>query len=415
MQLLLGLVLVVSITLLASSRKWWAYRRYPLLAALTAGGWITVLLGMFLGPQSLRVLGESDSRLLTPLIFFGLGWAGMMVGLQADLKLRRFIPAEAISLAFFDLILTTLTVGALSALVFIFAYGMPMSAGLFMLSITIAVLLLGCTAEIRSLRLIRKDITHDELKLLQISSGLSSIAMVVLFGISLKSLSLISKAEAENFLFATFAYNLFLMLIVILAAAMLGRWLMVMIGRKEPEFLVLLFGLVALCSGTAVALGYSPLFACMLCGVLLANFSHKKLVRLKRFVLEAERPIALGLLFLAGMWAYPFLSKADIVLVLVLLVAKLLSKLIFPKMLPSRILPEVLGREAKRAGYFRQSPLALILCLDFLFSYGDGPGSEKVMGIIAPDSLLFVLILTGVSSHLILQFYRRFEGKSSGT
>jgi len=412
MQLLLGLFVVVSITLLAASRKWWAYRRYPLLAALTAGGWITVLLGMFLGPHSLRVLGERDIALLTPLIFFGLGWAGMMIGLQADFKLRRFVPQEAISLAFSDLVITILTVGVVSLFVFIYIYSVPLSAVVLIFSVLVAVLLLGCTAEIRSLRLLRRDITYQELKLLQISSGLSSIAMVVLFGLLLKSLGLLSQIQSGEFRYASFLYGLVLILVVVAVVAMLGRWLMVMIGRKEPEFLVVLFGLVALCSGAAVALNYSPLFVSMLCGVVLANFSHKDLVRLKRFVLEAERPIALGLLFLAGMWAYPFLSKAEVILVLALLFAKLFSKLILPKMLPARGVPEALGREAKRAGYFRQSPLALILCLDFLFTYNSGAGFGDVTGLITPEKLLFVLILTGVASHLILQFYGRFERRS---
>lgn len=404
MRLLLGLLVLVLLTLASTSRRWWAYRRYPLLSILTAGGWLTVFLGILLGDHFLEVVSSKDVALITPLVFFALGWVGMMIGLQVDFRSYALVPKQVLHLVLYDLLFTipVLSVACLAG--FSLLAGTSINEETVFTSLLFAIIFLGWTAEVRSLRIVGRRIRGDQLRLIQASSGLASVCAVLLFGIVLKLLSY-QEGMPSNEAFSFGPGLLMGSILVLVITAVVGitsNWLLAVVGRKEPEFLVLFFGLVALSAGGAIALGYSPLFVSALAGIAITNISGPGIGKFKRFIIEAERPIATALLLVAGMWASPSLTPLEIALIGILLIGKLLSKLGLPKGMMSKELILRTGEDAGRLGYFRQSPLALILSVELYFL-----AETKIIELpsfLAADRLIGVLIITGIVSHFFAYF-----------
>jgi len=337
-----------------------------------------------------------------------LGWAGMMIGLQADLKLKRYIPNQTYRVVFSDLILTILIVSTLTGLLFLYLLGAGFTWSAVMLAVLLSVMLLGWTGESRSFRIMSRSMKVDKLKLMQASSGLVSLVTILLYGILVKVSASNGTWLSSNELIIRTVSSVLLIATLVVAIALLGKWLMRIIGRREPEFLVLFFGLVSLSVGGAVALGFSPLFVSMLCGAMIANIGGKDLSRFRRFILEAERPIALGLLLVAGMWASPHIGIAGLLLIATLLLAKFLCKIVLPVRLPMLAAGAGFESTKDRIGYFRQSPLALILGVELLFLTHVGVLSQFSLSSV--ERLIGILIATGVLSHflsfLIIQMNR---------
>ncbi len=390
MRILIGLIIVVTLALVVSGRQWWSLRRTPIGAALTTGGWLAVAIGLLLGPHVSGVVQRDQLLTLQPLVLFCLGWVGLMVGLQAHRRLPQMLPGSTSRLALLDagvsvVVFSAMALGVIWLLSDEFNwqwYEQLMVAPL------LGACAIGWAPEVRSLRQVGTADTPLR-GLLRGASGVGSILAAVCYGLVFAGAQL--DHGADNVVVLLLIGGV-MSVAIALVLGLMTWWLMRIAGRSDAEFLVVLLGTVTLMAGGAAVLGYSPLFVSLLGGAVLANMPGEVLTRFRRVIIDAEQPIAMVLMLVAGILADPMIGQTGAVLVVVLVVARMVFKrLITHRQVNAHAGPVQLNSPLRRAP-MRQSPLAIALAAGYVMLM---PPTDAVRYVDA-GQLMMVVILVGL-------------------
>lgn len=402
MQILIALTILVTLALLGSSKRFYAWRRSRLGAALTTGGWMFVLLGVIVGEHGVGLASPKDLLAVQPLIHFCLGWVGLMIGLQADRRLPKALPAPIRWLTIADWLASLIVFTGLAAGV-LFAmggsgWGVGAVAGL------LGVVGVGWAADARSLRY--EGGSSEQLsQTIRAVSGLGAILAVVAYGLMIKSFEIDGEGAVVGWSANNALFGSAVSIGIGLGMGMIGKWLTGLAGKGVSEFLVVLLGLTALLSGAAATMGYSPVFVALWAGALICNLPGKSLDPMKRVIIEAEQPIAMILMLVAGVLLDPRIGAAGWLLVGLLVIARALTKGaigrwgVAPslKKTPSRAALSVLSR---------QSPLAIALATGFAISaYGRESSGTPLNG----GQVVMIVVAVG----LIVQVWALIRGPRS--
>ncbi|MGH7482877.1 MAG: cation:proton antiporter [Longimicrobiales bacterium] len=294
MNPLLGALLLLLIGLLGA-RLSFGQRRGPLGPRLIfVTGTHFLFLGFILGAEGLGLITRALIDGLFPFIALGLGWIGLLFGVQLDqAQLRRF-PAGFLR---FTLLQGALAFIAFAAVGFLLLAALDLDTTPRVLTVLLAAAT-ACVSTPAGIALIRHNylLAGKTSELLLFIASLDAIVGIV-------ALQLIYAAyhPAGPLLGASAiggAEWLFMALAIAVALAVMFLWL----SRPKPardDIVLFLLGLVVFGAGAALYLGLSPLFICGLAGALLANLSPLR--RRLYTVLEGwEKPIYVVLLILAG-------------------------------------------------------------------------------------------------------------------
>jgi len=387
--ILAGLAILVSLALLASSRRWWAMRRHPIGAVLTTGGWVAVLIGLLLGPGVVELIDRAHVVTLRPLILFCLGWVGVMVGLQLRLDLPRRLPARSLTLSAADFLLTMLIVPTLVLLVLRTTGGGAEAA---VIAGLIGVCSVGFSSEVRSLLGSERG-GQAAANLLRAAAGLTALLAVTAYGLIFMT---IQHGPVVRLSAGALGLGLGVSLLIAAAAGLLGFWLIRVAGRSESQFLVVLLGLLSFAAGAAALVGFSPLFVGMLVGMILANLPGNQLNRFKRVIVDAEQPVAMALMLTAGVVASPYLDGAlPWLLIAVMVGGRFLVKLAVARWwLVKR--SGLRSRSPLALGPIRQAPLAIALATGYAVS-GHEPATDAVL---PGEQLVMIVILVGLATDI---------------
>ncbi len=201
-------------------------------------------------------------------------------------------------------------------------------------------------------------------------SGLGSIAAVAAFGL-MSAADVLDADRSWLDALRHVAGGLLALIGIGVTTGAMGMWLMRLAGRGQAEFIVVLVGLVSLVAGAAATMGYSPLFAALVSGAVMVNLPHRELEKLKRVILEAEQPIAMALMLVAGMLADPVMGLPGLFVVMGLVLVRVFLKLAL--MRPSlRRSIDVNAQSPELAGLMRQNPLAIALAVAYTAAADDG-------------------------------------------
>ncbi len=320
-----ALALLSILALAATSKSFYRFQRNRLVARYMSGGWLAVLVGFLLGPWGINVLSDEMLFEVRPALMFGLGWIGAIIGLQARQSLIRAVPPAVGRWVIYDTLLTIALVGAIAVGVLSqvmvqtsFAWWIA-PVGLF---ITAGI---GWAAETRSLGEAREPEVMHLSVLIQAGAGLAAIVAVLIHGLLM---ILPARAAGGDLVFSWSTGGLRLLASTMLAAAVgfVGRYLLQQAGRERRERLVVNIAIIAIISGIASELGVSPLFAAMLCGIVITNLGGPKLREFDRFVLRSEQPVAILFALLAGVLIDPRLGVWGWVLIAALTLVRLTVK-----------------------------------------------------------------------------------------
>lgn len=398
MRLLLGLAVLVALALIAAHRRWWAWRRAPLGAALTTGGYLTMAIGLLLGPHAIGLIDAADVSALRPLILFCLGWVGLMVGLQLRRDLPSLLPARTLPLAGLDALLSILGVGGAAFCAMAFN---PFTAGLRVAEVGVIAGVLGAcaigwSAELRSL--VGSEQHRGAAGRVRAVAGLTSAVAIAAYGVVFM---LIEHGATFGISLLPLGVGLIVSLLTAGIVGLLGAWLMPLARKSESSFLVVLLGLVAFAAGAAATLGYSPLLVAMLAGALVVNLPGSALTRLRRVVVDAEQPVAMALMLTAGVIADPRLGAGLWLAIGVILAARLLAK--WPLGLATtRDADQPASSGPLPFAAMRQAPLAVALAVGYAIS-GHARVTETV---IDGGKLVMLVILIGLGSDIVPQLLR---------
>jgi len=330
LEAFVAIALLAALALLATSARFRRLRRSRAMTMLISGGWLAVGIGVALGPSGVGLVEADDLLRLTPVLMIGLGWIGMMMGLQLRRAVLGSLPGSLWRLVGLDFLVTLVAVGASAwiglGLWLEHAGGRP--GGVWRLSGVI--LLVACTIgwamETRSLRT-RDSLQNTRLATFVRAGGaLGGAVGVALFGVGSKVVIRDPETLEQTISFITAGQRALMALLSGALVALLGRYALHVAGRSRSEALVVFLGVVTLLAGVASALDFSPLFAAMLGGAILANISGSELERFERFILQAEHVVAALFALLAGVLIDPAIGVGGAALALALVASRFLLK-----------------------------------------------------------------------------------------
>jgi hypothetical protein len=274
LKVTIGVALLLIIALIGYRQTFTRVRLYAGARLIFLTGTEFILIGVALGDELIGLLDEATVRSLTPLFSLGLGAAGLIFGIQLDVrKIVRFPPRY--------LLLAAVVLAATAA----------------------------CTAQ-TSLALIDREFELREARVMGLLRYISSLdAAVGLAALGL-AFCLMHTQPVMGFSAGLGAQWFFLSLCL---GTLLGflLHLLTQLRCSEEELLIFVVGMVLFSSGIALYLNLSPLFINAVMGLLIANLRGSK-DRIFSLLVRLEKPFYIVFLILAGAiwqpgsaWALP--------------------------------------------------------------------------------------------------------------
>lgn len=385
-------LLVGGIALLLTSRRFAGVRRRPAIAALISGGWLAIFTGFLLGPHVFDVVRGNTLLEVRPLLLIGLGWIGLIIGLEAHRDVLRRVPPSLWRWVAVDSLISLVTMAMLASLILIWLLPDPTSSAqwIYLPAVMVGVCAMGWSPETRSIRIAASPQARQIGLFIQAAAGLTAVYAVLVFGL----LSTVASRDpaGEPVLQPGRAVALLLITILVgLIAGFGGRWLLRQAGRDRPALLVVLLGMIAMIAGAASELGVSPLLGAMLAGIVLVNSSRTRLVNFEHLTHKAEQPMAMLFYLLAGILLNPFVGVWGLVMIAMLILFRMIVK---PLIMRGRF-PGWKQRAARNAALhrapIRQAPLAIAIAVALVI---DEPSAfhRQLLAVIAISGLVCDLI-----------------------
>ncbi len=291
MNPILAVLLLVLIGLLGA-RLSFAEREVPLGPRIfIAIGGPFLFLGFLLGPHLGRVLSPALIGQLTPFLALGLGWIGLLFGLQLDrLHLRQF-PLRFLAMTWIQAAVAFGIIYLLGRLVTDAWFGQSYDAIVLVAAATACVSTPAAIALISNTYRARGPVT----RLLFYVGSLDAAVGIVVIGFTLAAYHAGAPGRGLSL-------NPVEWLAVTLLLGLFFGILFLSLTRVRPrpqELMLLLIGLVLFAAGLAFYLSLSPLLVCMIAGSVIANFSPMRR-RVYTALSQWEKPIYIMLLVLAG-------------------------------------------------------------------------------------------------------------------
>ncbi len=293
MRLLLTALALVLISLVGSRLAFRSRRASVAVRLFTSSGSHFVLAGFLLGPHAAGLVTRELIRELAPFVALGLGWIGLLFGLQFDRRvLRAFGRGEHVAAVGQAVIAWATLAGGLGAAA---ALAAPADPGL--LAAAAGAAAAGCAASPTGAAVVfgAARVRGPMSRLVSLGTSLDGAVGIVALAL-LYAVVHVPASPARVELGAA------RWLAVPLLTALLGGWLFLSLTREKPpadEIVLFLLGLALMLAGTSLAIGASPLFTAVLAGAFLANLSPLRR-RVTASVARWEKPVHVLFLTLAG-------------------------------------------------------------------------------------------------------------------
>jgi Kef-type K+ transport system membrane component KefB len=318
-----------------------------------------LFVGFALGPHLLEILSHDIVNRLNPFLALGLGWIGVLFGLQLDRDHLRQFPPRYLVLAWLQ---------AAVAFGIVFLIGYLLADAWFSLRLEVVVLVAATTACVSTPAAIalisntyraRGRVTRFLFYVASLDAAVGIVALGLTH--SAHHSGVLGGGNALS-LVEWFAFSVLLGLSFGILFLSLTR-----IRPRTQELLLLLIGLVLFAAGTAFYLSLSPLFICMIAGVVIGNLSPMRR-RAYAALSEWEKPIYIIMLVLAGAllefssWWIPPLVAAYVGL---RILAKWMGGLLASKLRPRDLnLPGTFG-----LALAPQGGISLAIAISFVLIY----------------------------------------------
>ncbi len=398
MRILLALSILLILALMASSRKFWAFRRRPTGATLFSGGWLLIGIGILLGPHGTGVIESSQIALHHPLVIFCLGWIGLIIGFQVDRRLPKVVPHWILSIALLDACLSLILTTSIAMTVFMWILH-ESAWSVLPHSLLLGICSISWSPELRSLRA-NPAIRMQTGLLIRGGAGMGSILMVVLYTLLINAFRVTPGGEPFYAIsFSQLSLGVFAPILIAVAVGFAGPWIFKMTEQDKGQFLVVLLGMICFTAGAATLMDQLPLFVAMLLGAVLVNLPKISLARLKRVIIDGEQPMAMILMLAIGLMADPSILLAEPKLALALIVFLLVTRGLLKSGLIQQVFRSKLDHPAPTPsliGLLRPNPVSIAIAAGYTISTLGRAEASPVLA----SQLLMVLIVVGFISDL---------------
>ncbi len=257
-------------------------------------GFPFVALGVFASLPAVGILTDEVIPKLRPVLQFGLGWIGFIIGAQLDIRVLDRVPRGSAYLLLVEAVapfaVTALACGA----VMIGAFGLsPRDPAAWR-----DIVLLGAAAAMTAPRRFRgfanrtwREGRGADVLLSQLDETVGVVGLLFIMAYFRNDAA--SPWQLPGTAWLLIAVGLGVVLGVLVFA-------IIRVPRSNAEFLAIVLGGIAFASGLAGVLQLSPLVTCFIAGALVTNFPNDQRDSVFRILNHLERPIHLLFLMIAG-------------------------------------------------------------------------------------------------------------------
>ena len=288
-----GLLALIVLAYLGGNRRVVRFQERLGIAGVITAGFPFVALGLVASLPSVDILTGDVVGKLRPLLHFGLGWLGFLIGAQLDIRVLDRVPKGTAYLILVEALgpfgITAAGCGAVM-ITFGIAADDP--------SLWRDVILLGTCAAMTAPRKFRGFTSrawHEgrsvDILLAQLDELVSIVGLLFITAYFREGTSTTWQLPDTAWIFVSLGLGLAVGVLI---------FSMLRVPRSDPEFLAVVLGGIAFASGLAGYLQLSPIVVCFLAGTIVTNFPNDQRDNVFRILRHLERPVHLLFLIIVG-------------------------------------------------------------------------------------------------------------------
>jgi Kef-type K+ transport system membrane component KefB len=288
-----GIVIMMVLAYLGGHRRVVRFQERLGVSGVITAGFPFVLLGAIASTDTVGVLSVDVLDRLRPVLHFGLGWLGFIIGAQLDIRVLDRVPKGTAYMILVESLgpfgITAAACGAVM-LSFSTAFDLP--------DVWRDIILLGAAAAMTAPRKFRGFANrgwHEgrgaDILLAQLDELVGVIGLLFITAYFRTSASSTWTIPDTAWIFVSLGLGVAIGVLI---------FAMVRVPRSNAEFLAVVLGGIAFASGLAGYLQLSPIVICFLAGVLVTNFPNDQRDSIFRILNHLERPVHLLFLIIAG-------------------------------------------------------------------------------------------------------------------
>ncbi|HUQ03182.1 MAG TPA: hypothetical protein VM261_11855 [Kofleriaceae bacterium] len=389
-KLVLGLLAIFVVAYVGSHKKVVRAQERLGIGGVIAAGFPFVALGVIVRQPEIGILTPDVVDRMRPLLHFGLGWLGFIIGAQLDIRLLDRLPRGTAYLVVVEALAPFATAAAAAGACAVALGISDWRAPEFWRDL----ILLGAAAAMTAPRRFRgfanrgwREGRGADTLLAQLDEIVGVVGLLFVAAYFRPAGAAGWAIPGSAWLFVAIGLGVVVGILI---------FTMVRVPVGSGEFLAVVLGSVALGSGLAGYLYLSPIVVCFVAGALVTNFPCEQRDEIFRILNHLERPIHLLFLIVAGaIWDVTALAPWLIVPVFV--VARILGKWLGVFAAAKTVghdMPK--GFADERVLVSPLSPLSIALVLSLHGSVG-GAASDWIITVVIAGAMLTELAVTFTS------------------
>jgi Kef-type K+ transport system membrane component KefB len=288
-----GLVALLVLAYLGGHRRVVRFQDRLGVSGVITAGFPFVALGLIASRPSIDILTPEIIERLRPVLQFGLGWLGFIIGAQLDIRVLDRIPKGTAYLILLEA-LGPFAITAAGCGAVMIAFGQSWDDG----GVWRDVILLGAAAAMTAPRKFRgfaNRTWHEgrgvDVLLGQLDELVGVIGLLFITAYFRDATSSTWTLPSTAWIFISLGLGVAIGVLI---------FAMVRVPVSNAEFLAVVLGGIAFASGLAGYLRLSPIVICFLAGVLVTNFPNEQRDSIFKILRHLERPVQLLFLIIAG-------------------------------------------------------------------------------------------------------------------
>ena len=288
-----GLLVLVILAYLGGNRRVVRFQEQLGITGVITAGFPYVALGMIASAPSIGILTGDVLSKMQPILHFGLGWLGFIIGAQLDIRVLDRVPKGSGYLIIVEALgpfaLTAVGCGAVMV-----AFGQAIDDP----ALWRDAILIGTASAMTAPRKFRgfaNRTWHEgrgaDVLLGQLDELVGIVGLLFITSFFRDSDSTTWRLPDTAWIFVSLGLG-------VAAGALI--FAMIRVPTTDAEFLAIVLGGIAFASGLAGYLQLSPIVICCVAGVLVTNFPNDRRDHVFRILGHLERPVHLMFLIIVG-------------------------------------------------------------------------------------------------------------------
>jgi Kef-type K+ transport system membrane component KefB len=293
-----GLVALFVLAFLGGSRPVVRLQERLGFTNVIAAGFPFLALGLIASHPKIGILDANVLDELRPILHFGLGWLGFIIGAQLDIRVLDKVPKGTAYIVLVEALGPFGVAAAACGAVMVFGYGVPWDDR----ALWRDLIILGAAAAMTAPRQFRgfamrswREGRGVDVLLGQLDEIVGVVGLLFLTAYFRDDGAGTWQLPATAWIFVSIGLGVAIGVLI---------FAMIRVPHSNAEFLAVVLGSIAFASGLAGYLSLSPIVVCFLAGVLVINFPNDQKESVFRILNQLERPIHQLFLIIAGaLWS----------------------------------------------------------------------------------------------------------------